>query len=280
MDFTKEGGFWAEHKQYYGKAVLMVATILSLFLLAKTLVAFKEYGTVGRDYPAQNVITVSGKGEVVAVPDIAQVTFDVREEAKDVPTAQAKVTEKMNGIIAALKDADIDEKDIKTVNYNVYPKYEYQKSGEVRCLPGGECIYPPTPGKQVIVGYEVSHGVEVKIRKVSAAGKILSELGTLKVSNLSGLNFSIDDEDTLKAEARQKAIADAKGKAKVLARDLGVRLVRIVSFGESGDYPIFYAREAAFGKGGDVAGVPPPTPEIPTGENKIVSNITISYEIR
>lgn len=277
MEPSNFQGFWGEHKQYYGKAVLLVATLLSLFLLAKTLVAFKEYSTAGRDYPAQNVISVSGRGEVIAVPDIAEITFDVREEAKEVPEAQKKVTEKMNAIISSLKTAGIAEKDIKTITYNVYPRYEYQKQ-EVRCLPGGECIYPPS-GRQVLIGYEVVHGVQVKIRKVSNAGKILSTLGTLKISNLSGVNFSIDDEDALKAEARRKAIADAKEKAKVLARDLGVRLVRIVSFGESGDYPVYYARAGAFGKGGDVS-VPELTPDIPTGENKIVSNVVVSYEIR
>ena len=269
-------GFWGEHKHYYGKAVFLVATLLSLFLLAKTLVAFKEYGTIGRDYPAQNIINVTGKGEVVAVPDVASVTFNVQEEAKEVADAQKKVTEKMNAIIAALKKLDIVEKDIKTVNYNVYPKYDYTRETFV-CPAGSYC--PPIPGKQVLTGYEVMHGVEVKIRKISDAGAILTKLGTLKVSNLSGVSFSIDDEETLKAEARREAIDDAKEKARKLASDLGVRLVRVVSFSESGDYPIYYAREMAMGKGGDMVAAAP-VPEIPTGENKIISNVNISYEIR
>src|SRR3989344_7177700 len=196
MDSNNFQGFWGEHKHYYGKAVLLVATLLSLFLLAKTLAAFKEYSTAGRDYPAQNIITVSGEGEVMAVPDVAEATFDVREEAKDVPDAQKKVTEKMNAIIDALKALGVAEKDIKTVNYNVYPKYEYRNETVV-CPAGSYC--PPAPGKQILTGYEVSHAAQIKIRKVSDAGAILSKLGALKVSNLSGINFSIDDEEALKA---------------------------------------------------------------------------------
>jgi len=272
-----EGKWTSGQNGPVGKGILLVTVILSLFLLAKTINEFKLSGSIGRDYSPENVISVSGEGEVVSVPDTANITFDITEEAKEVPAAQTKVTERMNAIIASLKGSGIDAKDIKTINYSVYPKYEYQN--EPKAV-GGEYIYPPYPVNQVIVGYTVTHTVEVKIRKVADAGSILASLGSFEVSNLSGLSFSIDDEDALKAEARKKAIDDAREKAEVLSRDLGVRLVRIVSFSESGNYPpIYYMKaEAAYvdGRGGGVA----PTPEIPTGENKIVSNVTITYEIR
>jgi len=277
MDADNLKGFWGDHRCYYRKTVLLVGALLSFFLLAKTLVTLKEYATVGRDYPAQNVITLSGKGEVVAVPDLAEITFEVREEAKEVPDAQKKVTDKMNAVIAELKAAGIAERDIKTASYNIYPKYEYRR--EI-CPAGGDCYYP-LPGRQVIVGYEAAHGLQVKVRKVADAGSILAKLGSLKVSNLSGINFSIDNEEELKAEARRKAIADARKKAENLAKDLNVRLVRIVDFSESGSYPpIYYARsEAALNKAGAL-GAPIPPPEVPTGENKIISNVSITYEIR
>jgi uncharacterized protein YggE len=75
------------------------------------------------------------------------------------------------------------------------------------------------------------------------------------------------------------AIDEAKEKAKVLSKDLGVSLVRIVNFSENGNIPMMY------GKGmmatDSVASAPvAPSPELPTGENKITSNVTITYEIR
>ncbi len=105
-------------------------------------------------------------------------------------------------------------------------------------------------------------------------------MGGLGASQVSGLSFTIDDENELQAKARQEAIDDARGKAEELADQLGVSLVRVVGFSESsGGYPpIPYA----FGRGGDMAVMESKAvvPDIPTGENKIISNVSVTYEIR
>jgi len=89
----------------------------------------------------------------------------------------------------------------------------------------------------------------------------------------------VEDESAIQTEARDEAIADAKEKAKALAKELGVSLVRIVSFTESnGGYP-YPLYDKAYGMGGAVA-QSAPAPEISTGENKYTSNVTIVYEIR
>ena len=81
----------------------------------------------------------------------------------------------------------------------------------------------------------------------------------------------------LQAKARKLAIDDAKEKARVLAKDLGVRLGKITSFSESGlRYPVMY--ESAMIK--DSVGTAPAPAELPKGENTISSDVTITYEIR
>lgn len=248
--------------------------VLSLFFVAKVLAEFKSYGYIGNQYGSQNTISVTGEGEVFAVPDIAEITFDVTEEGKLVPDAQKKATDKMNAIIASLKKAGIAEKDIKTVGYNIYPNYEYQTKS-IACPVGSYC---PPEGRQVLIGYKVSHSILIKVRKTDQAGTILSSLGTQQVTNLSGINFTIDDEEKVKNDAREKAITNAKEKADALAKQLGVRLVRIVTFTEGGNYPIYYGKTMNMSAEADMAGAP--TPEIPAGENKITSSVTITYEIR
>jgi uncharacterized protein YggE len=115
------------------------------------------------------------------------------------------------------------------------------------------------------------------VRKIDSAGTILSGVGNLGASNVSGLNFSIDEEDKLKKEARDLAIEDARESGKILARSLGVKLVRIINFSESGYFPIYREKFSA-----DVMSVGGAAiaPEIPTGENKITSQVNIVYEIR
>lgn len=218
---------------------------------------------------AVNTITVSGKGEVVVVPDIATVSFGVTVENLDVSKAQTEASAKMNKIIDFLKTKGIDEKDIKTTNYSIYPRYDYTKVAQ---------IYP-YGGKQVLAAYVVSQTVEVKIRKTAEAGAILTGVSEFGVTDVSGLNFSLDKMDGKKDEARNAAIKDARSQAKVLADQLGVKLLKITSFSESGNLPIYYGMEKAMlssapmGMGADTA-------QIPVGENKITSNVTITYEIR
>jgi len=247
--------------------------MLVLFLLAQTLKTFKEYRYVGSGVTASNTITVSGMGEVFAVPDRATFTVTVREEGTEVGDAQEKATTKMNGIIEYLKDAGVEEKDIKTINYNVNPKYEYTQ---------GTCTnFSCPPSNQVLVGFEVWQMLEVKVQDPKKAGELLSGVGGKGASEVSGLSFTIEDEDQLKADARAMAIGEADAKAAQLADQLGVDIVRVVGFYEdSGGYMPY-----AYGKGGaDVAmstrAEAAPAPDLPIGENKIISNVNITYEIR
>lgn len=251
-------------------AVLLV--LVSLFVLAQTVLSFKEYRYVGSGVMPTNIITVSGEGEVFAVPDVATFTFSSSEDAKTVKEAQDKVTTKINTALDSLKkDYGIEDKDIKTVDYSVYPKYDYTN------FPCSQFSCPPST--QTLIGYTVNQTISVKVRDVAEAGSILGAMGTVGVTNISGLNFTIDDEDALNREARQEAIADAQEKAKALSKDLGVKIVRVVNFSESGNYPIYYNKAfdvalAEGGRGGATA------PEVPVGENRIISNVTITYEIR
>ena len=241
-----------------------------IYLGVQTLSLVKQYDYIGQGAQTSNVISVQGEGEVFAVPDIAEISFSARAEKKTVGEAQKEVTSVMNSAIDFIKKSGIEERDIKTTNYNAYPKYEYQTSGTD--------IYIPRPGKQVITGYEVTHTITVKVRDTEKAGSILEGLGKLGVSDIYGPNFSIDDDEELRAEAREKAIDNAKEKADALAEDLGVRLVRIVSFTEGGyPYPVYLKAGAeGYGMGGDASSAP----SVPSGENKIVSNVTITYEIK
>lgn len=265
-----------KHKCCFGgrrvkRMLSLVFLVLAVFLIAKTINTIKEYRFIGGGVSATNTITISGKGEVFAVPDIAEFSFSVVEEKKTVVEAQEVAAQRINSIVAFLNDSGVKETDIKTINYNVYPRYEFEK--EV-CPLGFDC----PPGKQVLRGFEVNQSISVKVRDVQEAGSILSGIGERGASNISGLNFTIDDEEDLLTKARKKAIDDAHKKAKQLAKDLGVKLVRVVSFSESGNQP--YYKNFAFEKIATMDSAGGNIPEIPTGENKIISNVSITYEIR
>ena len=248
--------------------------MLALFLLIQSAKALKEFRYVGSGVAASNTITVTGDGEVFAVPDRATFTVTVREDAEAVADAQDKATEKTNAIMEYLRGAGVEESDIKTVSYNVNPKYEYTQAActNLSC----------PPSNQVLVGFEVWQTLEVKVIDPKKAGELLTGVGGKGASEVSSLSFTIEDEDALRDEARKMAIEEAREKADALAKQLGVNVVRVVGFNEdSGGYPMPY-----YAKGGvamdmamrsEAANV---APELPAGENKIVSNVNVTYEIR
>ena len=246
---------------------LVLCALSAVFIIKEV----KSLPYVGKDVPAMNTISVSGEGEAFQKPDIATFSFTVEDENLIVGKAQEKVNSTMADILSYLKKSGVAEKDIKTTNYSVYPRYEYN---QIQCF-----TYPCPTGRQTLAGYVVSQSVFIKVRKLEDAGKLVSGIGESGATNISGLTFSVDQQDAVEREAREKAITNAKEKAQQLARDLGVRLVRIVSYSEGGNYPIYYGKDMAMGMGGDMQSAPRAA-ELPTGENQFVSNVTITYEIR
>lgn len=250
----------------WGQIVLIV---LAIFLGAKALGTLKDLRDIN---PAYNSISVNGEGEAVSIPDIATFSFTISVDSKVVSDAQAQVTEKMDTILSKLESLGIEDKDIKTTDYSVWPKYTYEPK---ICSP----TYCP-PSRQVQDGYTVSHSISVKVRKTEDAGKALSVVGDNGATNISNISFTVDDPDKIVNEARAEAIKDAKGKAEALSKELGVRLVRVVSFYDNaGGGVIPYYTE---GLGGDnvIKSTAIPAPTIPVGENKVKANVTVTYEIR
>jgi hypothetical protein len=244
-----------------GLAIGLLALFLAVLVISESVSVsnkIKEGRYIGQGAQYKNTIAVSGEGKVLAKPDIGQVGLSVISDAATVVAAQKDNTEKMNKIIKAMKDSGIKEEDLKTVSYNISPRYQY------------------SAGKSTIIGYEVTQTLEVKIRDLNKVGDILGQAASLGANQVGALNFTFDDPEKLQSEARQKAIANAKQKAQDLAGSLGVQLGEIVSFTESvsGEpNPIYYATEK-MGMGGGGA-----VPEIQTGQNEIQVNVTLAYEI-
>ncbi|MGB8815847.1 MAG: SIMPL domain-containing protein [Minisyncoccia bacterium] len=246
--------------------------IMGIILLIVVVIIAGRMICGGHGYNKSNVqkdtITVSGKGEVIVKPDIANISFSVLAEDMDVGKAQTASTEKMTKIINFLKSSGIDEKDIKTTDYSIYPRYDYIST----------TIYPYN-GKQVLSGYDVSQTVSVKIRDISKAGAILSGVGGFGATNMSGLSFTVDNEDAVKLQARDLAVQDARAQAKNLAKSLGVKLVKITAFSESGNYPVYYDSVMYSKSNRAETGASAPA-VIPAGQNTVTSNVSVTYEIK
>lgn len=257
----------------------MQVRVLSLLTLLMVVIALGSYAMLNFEKlkyadPMYPTISVTGEGEVLAVPDVGQFTFSVTAEGEDAAVVQEISGKKINDIIAFLREQGIEDKDIKVESYNLYPKYRWE---ERVCAAG---MYCPS-GEQVQDGFEVSQSIAVKVRDTAKAPTIITGVGERGATNISGLTFTIDDTDALHAEAQAKAVEDAKAKAKILAEQLGVQLVRITSYYEESDYyyPEPYYKSAmtmdmATEEGG-FGGA-----ELPPGEESTKVRVNITYGIR
>jgi len=235
--------------------------VLILFVAMLTINEFKKSKYIGQD--VQNTISVSGTGEVYAKPDLALISFSVVAEEKTAVDALTKNSETMNKVIEFLKGSGIEDKDLKTTTFRINPRYEWRN--------GSKVSYPST-GERVLVGYEVNQSLQVKIRDMLEVGNLIEGATSAGANKVDSLEFTFDNEDELKKQAREQAIDKAKQKAKELVKELGVKLGRITSFNESIIPPIFYDMKEAYGIGGAA-------PEIEAGENLIKSNVIITYQI-
>jgi hypothetical protein len=221
--------------------------------------AFKAHDYIGVSEEQQRTISFQGSGEVTTTPDIARITLGYSITRPKVSEAQQTNSEKINAVIAKLKDDfNIEDKDIKTANYSIRPQYDYDE------------------GERKLRGYEVSQNVEVKVREMDKIKDILDFAGQTELNQVGSLAFDIEDKDELREEAREKAIEEAKEKADSLADILGINLGKVVNFNEdfgNGQVQPIYREKAMDSVAGSAA------PEIESGSQEIKVNVSLTYEI-
>jgi len=246
------------------KLLLTLAGILLVYVTVWFGTAIRnnlqQYYYIGQSDRMERTITVDGQAKVTAKPDIAVTTMGMVSEGVTVLEAQQKNTAVMNNLLAELKELSIAEEDLQTMNYNIYPRYDY-KEEEGR----------------VLQGYEVRQNVKIKIRDLANANQVLALAGVVGANNVSGLEFTIDDDEVYKAQAREAALAKVAEKAQALAKALGVKLVTVVSYNEytngEDDHMYRAMAESSFGLGGGA-------PSIEAGSMEVSMNVSVTFEIR
>lgn len=217
---------------------------------------------------AARVITVVGRGEVKARPDLATTTIGVEVLAPSVDAAMTQAKAQMQSVVDALKKLGIADKDIQTSNFSV--NFERSQSD----TPAAANTAPAAAG-QPAGFYRVSNMVQVNIRDLSQIAAVLDAAIKAGANNVWGIDFRLEDTSKLEEEARAKAVDDARSRAQDLARLNGVTLGNVVSVSEvvtGGAVPMFAAGAKGFGGGGG-------TPVEP-GELSFDTQIQIAYAIQ
>ena len=238
-----------------------VSIVLNLFILVLS-ICFTS-AAIASEKPS--IITVSGEGKVQIAPDMAIITASIVSQMETAREALDENNKAMAKVIVALEEKGIEERDIQTSNFNIYPRYHHPKRDK-----SGEQKSP------VIIGYQVSNGLTMRIRDLNMLGQILDQIVTLGVN--SGGNISFTNADTAAAlrQARTKAVEDAIERAETLTSAAGVTLKRIVTISENSPAPTSFQRQAytAEARSTDILSVP-----VASGENEYRVSVQITWEI-
>lgn len=257
------------------KIKILLGVVFGLALISFGYAAISYVDTYSKSIEpsAFRSFTVSGEGKITAIPDVAQFTFSViTEGGKDIAKLQKENTDKVNKSIDFVKSKGVEAKDIKTLNYNLDPRYQYFSCP----WPLGDEAKPCPPAE--IVGYKITQTVQVKVRDFAKIGDILSGVVERGANDVSQLSFAIDDPTKLQDSAREQAINKAREKAKLIAKAGDFRVGRLLGIDEGGGVIPYYkyapAAAESFGIG-DAA----PTPSIEPGSQEITVNVMLRYEI-
>lgn len=245
--------------------IAAVALFALLTMVAAPLASAQE--TVPYPEP-QRTISTTGVGVVTAEPDMARFSVGIEARNEEMKPAQDEVTNESAAIIAMLKEAGVEDKDIVTSSYQVTPENKYDRNGNfVR-----------------VENYVVRMSITITVRDITLVGTLLDESVTLGADYVSSITFTVSDPDPYIREARQLAIADAKAKAEDYAAGSDSSITGLFSLYESNS-PMPTARDGGSDTESDMvmAETAPSEPnpvEVSAGNTTFVVQVETTWTIQ
>jgi uncharacterized protein len=180
----------------------------------------------------QQGISVSGEGKATGQPDIAVLSLGISTIKPTVAEARDQAATTMQALIDSVKGNGVAEKDIQSTQLSIYPEYDYS-----------------IVSSQKLIGYRVTNTVTVKVRDINKTSDVLDGAVAAggDLTQVQGIAFTIDNPDTLRDQAREDAVKDAKARAQRLADTAGVKLGDPISITESSVSPPVPMRDALLG---------------------------------
>lgn len=169
-----------------------------------------------------DTMTLTGTGTVRAAPDMATISTGVTTQADTAREALDANSAAMTDLVAALREAGLEDREIQTSDFSVNPQYVYSDRRDEN----GYSLPPE------IQGYQVSNSVTIVVRDLEALGAILDQTVTVGANTINNIVFEVADITKLEEEARKLAVADARAKAQTYAEAAGVTLGSIESIRE------------------------------------------------
>lgn len=210
---------------------LAVAGLVGAVAVVALLASPQQVRAAPADPAREAGVQVEGVGTASGRPDVLRVTIGVETSAENVDEALTAADEAARRVLAALRAADVPERDVQTVNVSVWPRHGHE-------------------GEE-ITGYTARHDLLVTLRSVDQAGETIAEAveASGNAARVQSLAYALEDDEALQEQARAQAFADAQRKAEQYAELAGRELGDLVWVNEqvTPSGPIPYAGDSAAG---------------------------------
>jgi len=218
--------------------------------------------TILQTRPDPRTISVTGEATITAVPDVAMLDFSVRTRAVSSNDTFSEATVKMNGVIDALKEQGLEDRDLQTDQIGMNPVYAQTDRGR--------------QDRTRIVAYEAYQSLSVRLRDIDNAGVVIDAAVRAGANGLNSFRMTIDDTKAMQDEARVAAVKDAVAKAKAMAEAAGAELgpVMTLSAHNSGRQPQMM-RASAMSMEADMAG-----PSLQAGEQTLTMSVSATFKLQ
>ncbi|MDP8298512.1 MAG: SIMPL domain-containing protein [Candidatus Tantalella remota] len=238
------------------KTVLIVLTLASTSLLLTGCQQITNYSSIENSVPT---LSAQGTGKIETTPDEAIAQFGVTSDSKSLSKAYKDNTEKMNAVISAVKTMGVEARDIQTSSYQVMPLYPRDENGR------------QIPGKPS--GFKVRQQLTVKIRDIGKTGDVIDKVIASGSNTFNNLSFDSSKIEDLKKEAKSKAAKDAREQAEFLAKNIGVKIGKVLKVNASSIQP-YYARNVMAFESAKAR-----SPQIEAGSMEVSANCNVVFEI-
>ena len=209
------------------------------------------------------VLMVQGRGEVRIEPDLATVRLGILEQSPTAQEAQESVNIVANGILAAVLEIGVEERQVQTARLVLSPVYSRSGRGS------GEAPR--------IVAYRASNTVSVRVEELDSVGAVIDAALGAGANQLEGVSFGLVDDLAARADALRNAINEAQTKAAAMADALGVRLDAILSVTEGG--VAVQPQTQIMGMARAIALQEAPGTPVSPGEVSVSASVSIRYRI-
>jgi uncharacterized protein YggE len=162
-------------------------------------------------------IRVTGDAKVTAKPDRVQIDIGVTTRAAQSQDAASQNARQVDAVLAAVRKATGPAAVLKTISYSLNPTYQYHPNGE-----------EPT-----ITGYSAVNVVQVTLDDLAKIGTVIDSATLAGANHVQGIQFTLRDQDAVRAEALRQAATRARAEAEVLAAALALKVVRVLSVEEN-----------------------------------------------